>query len=70
MFNKKQKKIWEIFNTLLFKFPKHPTNINESDVFHIYKRATLIYESYEKLDYIYLNTGEIDDNIIKGMEIE
>lgn len=70
MFNKKDKKIWEIFNVLLLKIPKYPTNLTDQDIYNLYKRSIQIYDSYEKLNYIYKSTGDIDENIIKGMVFE
>jgi len=52
---------------LLLKYNKSPINIIEEDVFLIYKRATLIMETYKNLDYIYSNTGSLEDSVIKDI---
>ena len=67
MFDKKDKKIWEIYQNLLIKLPKHPLNININDSLQLYKKAVEIYESYKYFDYIHKANGEINDNVVKNL---
>lgn len=70
MFKSKENRIWEVFKILLYKMPVYPTNIKEGDVIKLYQMATNIFETSKNLEEIYMITGKIDDNIIKGEEIE
>lgn len=65
--NKEERRRWKLFNNLLLKYNKSPINIIEEDVFLIYKRAALIMETYKNLDYIYSNTGSLEDSVIKDI---
>lgn len=72
MFNNNKKReaerIFQIFNTLLLKVQKQPLHITEAEVIKIYKWATKIAKTTENLEYIYMQTGEIDKNITEGEE--
>lgn len=72
MFNNRKKeaeRINWIFNTLLLKLQKHPMHIKEDEVIKLYMRATEMAKTIENLEYIYLQNGRIDKNIIEGEEI-
>lgn len=72
MFNsrkKEAKKIFQIFNTLLLKMQKHSLHIKESEVIKLYMRAIEMEKTVETLEYLYIQNGEIDKNLIEGEEI-
>lgn len=66
MFNNRKKeaeKIFQIFNTLLLKLQKQPLHIKESEVIQLYKRAIEIEKTVDNLEYLYMQNGEINQNI-------
>lgn len=72
MFNNRKKEIeridW-IFNTFLLKLQKYPGHIKEDEIIRLYVRATKVAKTIGNLEYLYMQNGEIDNNIIEGEEV-
>lgn len=71
MFNNKKKeldKIWWVFNSLLLKLQKHPMHVQRDDVIKLYMRAIEVSKTVENLEYLYVENGKIDKDIIEGEE--